>query len=1311
MCRYCGTTSYNAGACCSSGSHVLLPVDRCIPDEAKNIFSQFSEVLLHSGREVNQLCSLTATHVEGTGGVRPPFEQAFVQIQGRIYHFPMFDESSRQHPLMGRAQSFVFAEPSARDIPVAERFHSAVIDAATCIRRYLRVRNPLISGLNQIFGCTEEVHIFNLPQHNLLIRDMQVASTAANQLALLFSVGDSIFNRPNTTPTFFNLDQSMNFDIPLTNENYERSTYPLLDPFGTSGWYEKHERGSRMRFVDSNGMTLTLHQYIKYKLQQNTDLFRYSPRVAQEWLLDMTSRNEYRTQKWLTQHWNPNARSERDPIRESLGAYPDQGATRRIASVNQFLRDGKDAGRLWRIPSNIRGSDRYRKEKVQLGMAHVFRLGIPTLFITFTANCNWPEITSRLPPGHKWYHHPELVAEVFQLKLQELIRGLKGGTYFNGRKAQFIQYCIEFQKRGVPHAHILVRLEGDQPVTPNEVDQLSTCSIPLPCAAGCGFCRPCKLRSLVLRHMTHSCYADRCGSPCKYGFPFAVCPESMIGTDGRWLLKRAPHESLIVPYHPELLLRFDAHINVLVAANSRCIYYLRKYMSKRLDCVEAQIQQPCRNLHEELNAFYKARMLTACEAVWMALGYDFNFFWPPLQAVQLNLPGTQTISFDEGDENEDIEEKVTKKTDIEVYFARHQTAESLLFEPFWDAHRRKGPDEVIARSAPTLSFIKNLNYGNVEQFALYCLLRHQTARSFEELRGGHPTFMQAAAAKGVFAGEAGTLLSAIVEDMIHRAVPPDRMLLYFAMILINDPEAFVPLFLNYWEDLVPQNIQNATPNDVLAELRNIVAKEGVDIRDALIDAPDTIKVMLEGIPPVPTTQFFVTPDAPDKPMNEEQSRTLAGILDGIQRGEKLFYVNGLAGTGKTFLLNHLRSRLPAETLCTAYTGVAASLFKGVGLTLHRAFSIPVTDTEEETLRTDSGVTSQALQGRLLKQLKALIVDEIGMVHSHFLTLIDRTLRRLNASTAAFADKVIILSGDFHQGCPIIRSASFTIDTYSQVLNASIRSNELFKRFTTFKLEDSMRFTNPAWVGFLKQVAKGEGEPILGGRIGESRMQLPPTVKTLSAMPKNLSDDLNPLEVPHYLAPHHAEVNAYNTREVRSRASTSISIRMKAFYIFPQLGSARFADVEHLTFAGIPPDELQIYLGMPVMLLRNLFVSQGVCNGSMAEIVDIQTNDIEVRLIDSQACFTLHRINFPMPLGTTKNAIRVQFPIVPAFAVTISKSQGKTLSSYSLDLTQPCFMHGQLYVALSRIQNEQQLTVISPSRMVTNIVYQNLIVGL
>ena len=84
----------------------------------------------------------------------------------------------------------------------------------------------------------------------------------------------------------------------------------------------------------------------------------------------------------------------------------------------------------------------------QDAMAVVRKLGKPDLFITFTCNPQWPEISENLLSGQTPTDRPDIVTRVFHLKLREFLQDIVGHIF--GQVAAYM-WTVEFQKRGLPH--------------------------------------------------------------------------------------------------------------------------------------------------------------------------------------------------------------------------------------------------------------------------------------------------------------------------------------------------------------------------------------------------------------------------------------------------------------------------------------------------------------------------------------------------------------------------------------------------------------------------------------------------------------------------------------------------------------------------------------------------------------------------------------------------------------------------------------------------------------------------------------------
>ena len=136
-------------------------------------------------------------------------------------------------------------------------------------------------------------------------------------------------------------------------------------------------------------------------------------------------------------------------------------------------------------------------------MAMVVSEDIPTLFITFTCNHAMKEIVENLKPGQTYIDRPDLVCRVFKLKCDELLDVITVKMYF-GKCTAFV-YVIEFQKRGLPHMHLLVWLAEENKLTDKNVDNFISAELPSKTNS--------RLFDIISSKNTHS----PCNGPDDYG--------------------------------------------------------------------------------------------------------------------------------------------------------------------------------------------------------------------------------------------------------------------------------------------------------------------------------------------------------------------------------------------------------------------------------------------------------------------------------------------------------------------------------------------------------------------------------------------------------------------------------------------------------------------------------------------------------------------------------------------------------------------------------------------------------------------------
>ncbi|KAL0008393.1 hypothetical protein SO802_009895 [Lithocarpus litseifolius] len=318
------------------------------------------------------------------------------------------------------------------------------------------------------------------------------------------------------------------------------------------------------------------------------------------------------------------------------------------------------AGKRFVLPSSFIGSPRYMIENYQDAMAICRWAGYPDLFITFTCNAKWPKIELFLSrkPGQKIEDRPDVVARVFKIKLDQLLNDLKHGRHF-GRVIAVV-YTVEFQKRGLPHAHILLFLHSDDKhPTAAKIDKIILAEIP-------DLNKEPLAYDAVKQYMVHgpcesinsraSCMIE---NKCVKHFPKKFCFQTTVDNDGFPIYRRRDNgiyverngvkldNRYIVPHNIDLLVKFQAHINVEWCNCSRSIKYLFKYITKGPDRATLILEE---NLHvdastgmqnmtdtDEVKRYLNCRYMSAIEACWRIFEFEIHYRQPAVQRLRGRL--------------------------------------------------------------------------------------------------------------------------------------------------------------------------------------------------------------------------------------------------------------------------------------------------------------------------------------------------------------------------------------------------------------------------------------------------------------------------------------------------------------------------------------------------------------------------------------------------------------------------------------------------------------------------------------------------
>ncbi|XP_026390771.1 uncharacterized protein LOC113286340 [Papaver somniferum] len=355
-------------------------------------------------------------------------------------------------------------------------------------------------------------------------------------------------------------------------------------------------------------------------------------------------------------------------------------------------------------------------------MELVQKYGKPDLFITMTCNPNWEEIQREIKPGQQAHDKPDLTRKVFHSKFEELKVDLftKGVL---GKVAAHV-HVIEFQKRGLPHAHILIILqERDKLRSPDDYDRVVRAEIPDEKVEP-------ELYASVLKHMIHTpcaLYADsvcKKDGKCKKRFPKKFVAETLEGQDSYPVYRRhddgraitlangkVVNNSWVVPYNPWLLKKYNCHINVEVCSSVQSVKYLYKYVWKGVDRVSMEVSSE-KEEEDEIKQFVDARWVCLQEALWRIYKYQMNKIYPPVLSLQVHLKDRKKILLPEGNTVRDvIRRENASYTQMTEYFKKNQEyefARTLFYKEFpeqyvWDKplkqwQRRRRNNKVIGRA-------------------------------------------------------------------------------------------------------------------------------------------------------------------------------------------------------------------------------------------------------------------------------------------------------------------------------------------------------------------------------------------------------------------------------------------------------------------------------------------------------------------------------------------------------------------------------------------------------------------------------------
>jgi ATP-dependent exoDNAse (exonuclease V) alpha subunit len=387
-----------------------------------------------------------------------------------------------------------------------------------------------------------------------------------------------------------------------------------------------------------------------------------------------------------------------------------------------------------------------------------------------------------------------------------------------------------------------------------------------------------------------------------------------------------------------------------------------------------------------------------------------------------------------------------------------------------------------------------------------------------------------------------------------------------------------------------------------------------------------------------------------------------------QPGGNLF-VTGRAGTGKSTLLKALRDVYAERMVVLAPTGLAAINIGGQ--TIHSFFGFPPRLIQESDIK-------RSRNGRVMRKLEFLVIDEASMVRSDLMWGIDRAMRvNRGRPREPFGGARILLFADLHQLPPVIQEPevlTHLIDTHGSPFFFLIDALRDGAGTSLLELTQIFRQTDDDLIRVLNAVRDGN--------VSDSDLAF-------------INTRVHPIRTL-------AEGEPYVILTTTNAAAKRINNRY--LEALPERAVRFNATITGDFNANIEPADpaLELKPGAKVMMLRNDSDKRWV-NGTIARIARLTDKQVFVEVNGREyevepVAWEHRRYAFDQSqekIVETVAGTFKQFPLRLAWALTIHKAQGLTLDKVYVDLGGGTFAHGQTYVALSRCRTMEGLTLARP----------------
>ena len=1099
----------------------------------------------------------------------------------------------------------------------------------------------------------------------------------------------------------------------FSTEGYFTCAFPTLFPTGAADFAAPRPR------------EVTIGNYFKHLMQFEDGRFAKHPRFRYFALNTEMRRRALQTgQVYIRQH-PEDARLTVDELRDMIGQGGDNFSNR-----------------VLHYASTLRGTRQYWFQQRCRLISMVETLGLPTIFFTHSAaDLQWPELARLMCPqdpessrsrSHALIENPALADWFFYERIQQFIKAF----YVDVLGVTDYWMRFEWQHRGSPHVHGLAWLPNAPDVEQilasanasgttqldmsssalqeliQHVDSIVSTQNPavLPDGRNLSEAPPPQ----TTPHICNKAYADvndlqqdlidliatcqrhtRCSAAyclrtrgdhqqCRFGYPKPLQLESTLSLEnGDPVLLTSRNDGLVNGHNPVQLTAWRGNVDVQYCVSRRkVVEYCAKYATKcepRSQPLKELYSCIVQGLHDgdrSLKAVQKLLISTVGERDFSAqetchLLLQLPMFKASRDFIVLSIDGSRAV-----EQQLHQGQPATAASTIDHYLARPSNEEfeqmTLMhfFQNFTMPKDLGGQPSRRTKAVVVIVRPYCSPHPDGPKYNQYCqqrLMLHRPFRRMCTLLAGFDTYADAYA-DFLLSGNAPPSLEDDISRLQHHSQEeneeqretgrqlnslPDRAMEEWMILCQLHPQL-------QSNDQLPLNgdwteAARAYPN--IEEAATFVARQKV----AALPRP-----------------FTTTADPQHLKGKQRQAYDIVQLHHSTYADTHPLHmiISGTAGTGKSYLICCLRLLLQDCVRIVAPTGVAA--FNVNGTTLHSLLDLP-TRGEFKNLQSDR---LQQLQQRLAG-VRYMIIDEMSMVGRKLFGQVDSRLRQAfpHHSHEALGGCSCLLFGDFGQLPPVMDLPLYTVVSRSLLSDLGRSAYQLFDKAIVLDQ-------------ILRQCGEEEDQMLFRDiliRLRNAELTITDWQCLMEQTPARVTN-LSPFTSALHLYPTVEAVVQHNLAKLRANGHPIATIN--AVHSGPNASKASADDA-----AGLMP-LICIAHGARVMLTSNLWVEVGLVNGAMGTVAAIcycsgGPPDLPVAVMvhfDSYSGPALSDATVPIiPLRRTwftsgGQCSRLQLPLKLAWAVTIHKAQGLTLSKVVIDVGKKEFCSGLTFVGCSRVRH-------------------------